>query len=804
MSTSPGSALPRPFTSFVGREDDITAIDQLLRSRSGSVLTLTGPAGVGKTRLAVAVAQRAADRFADGVIFVDLSPITNRNAVLPVLVRAVGLPDGESAGSRLAGYLSDRSLLLVIDNFEQVREAAAELNACLKGAADVRALLTSQAPLRVSGERVYPVQPLAVPGRLGNRPMTPETLTHIANTPAVDLFVRRARTIRPTFELTERNAAVIVEVCRQLDGLPLAIELAAARSGVLSPEALLTRLASPLGLLNAGPRDAPDRHRTLQSAIAWSFDLLPDDEALLFERLSIFSGSFSLEAAEAVAGDAPIRFLPSFYVDSYEVDPVEPRIDEDRVIDLLDTLVDLGLVQRIERDAEEARFRLFGAIRQFAAAALAKRGSTRSTALRHATWFRAKAEATWNPSGTPELEWRWLGPLALDDDNLHAALAFLGDTDPASAAVFASSLCWYFYFNGQRLDGLREMERMDGRFDPEPLPAVVRARIDYAFGVLLVQLPNRQAAGVKRFESMLATVESIGLEWAAGFAMLAMGIVAEDTGDYARSIELCQGARVRLAPFPDTSILPNVDVHIATSSFGLGDVQAAKELALPIANAPHERVGPNVVYALILLGVIGIVERDFQEAARFVREYLDLCLAYRLTGVVTESIEATAALLAEHGDHRAGAVLFGAADRLNAETGNPSTFPERPVYETARERARNTLGAERFRELHREGGLLSLEPALKLTRDYLTPIELGTATSHSSNQRPQLTRREREVLQLVASGLTDREIGDRLFISHRTARTHVANILEKLNAPSRSAATTLALREGVIRLDDMT
>ncbi len=190
-------------------------------------------------------------------------------------------------------------------------------------------------------------------------------------------------------------------------------------------------------------------------------------------------------------------------------------------------------------------------------------------------------------------------------------------------------------------------------------------------------------------------------------------------------------------------------------------------------------------------------------AARRIREYLDLCSSFRLIGVVTEAIDATASLLSELGDHEAGALLFGAAKRLNEETGNPSTFPERPIYDAARALARTALGTERYLELHREGELLALEPALALTRTHLETIEHGDAVPLQGRERRPLTPRELEVLQLVAVGLTDREIGDRLFISYRTARTHVSNILGKLDVPSRSAATTLALREGLIRLDDM-
>jgi predicted ATPase len=335
------------------------------------------------------------DRFADGVVYVDLAPVTDSQQVLSMLVAALGVPDGEGARDRLARYLTDRALLLVVDNFEQVRDAAPMLNAAVAGAPGVRTIVTSQAPLRVRGEREYAVEPLPLPEPRGVELLSDEMLRAIAETPAVDLFVRRAQTVRPSFTLTKSNAAVVSEICRHLDGLPLAIELAAARSNVLSPEALLNRLSGPLHLLSGGPRDAPGRHQALHSAIAWSYSLLTPEEALLLERLSVFAGTFTLGAAEAVAGNEPIDFEPSFYADNVELPPNDPPVDAARIFDLLDALVDHSLVQRVETDDDEPRFRLFTTIRQFAAEKLRARGTEAQISQRHASWFRSRAEAIW-------------------------------------------------------------------------------------------------------------------------------------------------------------------------------------------------------------------------------------------------------------------------------------------------------------------------------------------------------------------------------------------------------------------------
>ncbi len=808
MSSQSAPALPQPFTTLVGREHDIATIAALLEPATGSLLTLVGPAGVGKTRLAIAVASRLADRFADGVVYVDLAAVTDPDQVLPILGSAIGLPDGDGPIGRLARVLANRSVLLVIDNFEQVLDAAPMLNACLAGAPGVRTLITSQAPLRVRGEREFAVAPLPLAVTPDRGQLSEDDVRAIGRAPAVELFVRRAQAVRPAFQLTVDNVATVTEICRQLDGLPLAIELAAARSNVLSPQALLARLSAPLQLLNSGPRDVPDRHRALQSAIAWSYHLLSPDEAILFERLSVFSGSFSLSAVEAVAGNAPIVFQPSFYAQQADVPPLEPELNGGVVFDLLDGLVDHSLVQRFDGDAQEPRFRLYSTIRQFAREQLHRHGSGHAIGLRHATWFRAQAEAVWTAGGIPVLEWEWLGPLEHDIDNFRAALEWLTEFDPATATTLAAALGWHFYFFGRRNEGIRAFERSDNRFDPAVLSPVNRARNHYIRGILLVQFRDRENEGIAHFEAMLAEVEAIGLDWAIGFALLSLGVSAEDSGDYERALELLRRARPLLDALNEIATTANVDIHIASSLFGLGRLAEARALAEPIVALHPDIAGANLVYGLRLLGVMSMVEGDLPQAASLLRRYLDVALRYDMGKISTEAVDATATIAVRAGDPETGARLFGTADRVNLDADYAIHYPELPIYAGARQIAMDTLGPDRFEALYRAGTAIGFEAAVTLVREVLDSLVVNadsTGLRTPAAGKPAtspLTRREREVLQLVASGLTDREIADQLFIGHRTVRTHVGNILAKLDVPSRSAATSYALREGILRFED--
>ncbi|CAA9520147.1 MAG: hypothetical protein AVDCRST_MAG73-127, partial [uncultured Thermomicrobiales bacterium] len=328
-----GARLPAPLTSFVGREREIETVAALLRREGVRLVTLTGPGGVGKTRLAVRVAEEVAGEYPDGVVFVALAPVQDPELVLSAIAQVLGVREtgDQSLAERLAGALHERRLLLVLDNFEQVIDTGPQIARLVAACPRLTALVTSRVVLRLSGEHDVSVQPLPLP-EADSEAMTAET-------DAVRLFLARARAARAGFVPTDADTIAVAAICRRLDGLPLAIELAAARVAHLPPAALLARLEQRLPLLTGGPRDAPLRQQTMRDAIAWSYDLLPAEEQALFRRLAVFAGGFTLDAAEAVAGDAALS-----------------------VFDALCALVDASLVQRAdgpgERDPDGPRYLL--------------------------------------------------------------------------------------------------------------------------------------------------------------------------------------------------------------------------------------------------------------------------------------------------------------------------------------------------------------------------------------------------------------------------------------------------------------
>jgi predicted ATPase len=360
MSAPPaGRPLPVPLSSFLGRERECAEVADLLSAHR--LVTLTGAGGSGKTRLALAVAEAVRDRYTDGVVFVDLSPLRDPDLVLPTLALALGLQDDDARSplERLADALRGRDLLLVLDNFEQVVDAAPLLTELLQNAPGPRALVTSRSRLRVRGEHEFRVEPLPHPDP-GQLP-TLDALTEYA---AVALFVERAREVQPDFTLTEANAAAVAEVCARLDGLPLAIELAAARVRVLPPDALVARLGERLTLLTGGPRDAPARQQTLRDTITWSYALLTPAEQALFRSLSVFAGGGTLDAVEAVAGESPAA-VPT-------------------IIDRLASLTDKGLVREIQEHQGEMRFILLETLREYAREQLDASGEADDARRRHA------------------------------------------------------------------------------------------------------------------------------------------------------------------------------------------------------------------------------------------------------------------------------------------------------------------------------------------------------------------------------------------------------------------------------------
>jgi predicted ATPase/class 3 adenylate cyclase len=454
LDTTPNN-LPIQATSFFGREEEIAEVGELLRTVR--LLTLTGPGGTGKTRLSLQVAAAVADRYPDGVYFVALGAIDAVELVVPTIAHEVGIPDrgGAQPMERLVAHLRDRRVLIVLDNFEQILGAAPIVGELLAGAAALSVLVTSRSPLHVYGEHEYPVPPLDVPD-----PARLPPLAVLSQFESVALFVDRARAAIPTFAVTNENAPAVAEICVRLDGLPLAIELAAARIKLLSPQAMLDRLGQRLTLLAGGSRDLPARQQTLRGAIEWSYDLLDEGDRRIFAALSVFVGGAVFEGIEAVCS--------------------EPDLD---VFECLASLVDKSLVRRTEDARGEPRFGMLDTIREYAAERLVERGMRDELRGRHAAWYLDLAERAAEVVMGPDKR-VWLDRLDEEHDNLRAAHAWLVERADVERSMRLVAALWRFWqMRGYLAEGLERVRAAIALPEAEAHPECLVRALDAAGGL---------------------------------------------------------------------------------------------------------------------------------------------------------------------------------------------------------------------------------------------------------------------------------------------------------------------------------
>ena len=690
----PGHRGPRPLpvdaTSLVGREEAIEEVTELVGRSGARLVTLTGLGGIGKTRLAVAAGERLVDRFGSGTAFVPLAAVTDPGLVLAGVARAVGaeLAGADSPLDALVEYFGDDRWLLILDNFEQVVAAARDIDALLARCGGMVILVTSRTVLGLRAEREFPVPPLPLPADPADVPVA-----ELAASPAVALFVDRARAVRPGFALTEDNAAAVAEICRRLEGLPLAIELAAARTRLLGPGELLRRLARSLDALGTGPVDMPERQRTLRATVEWSVGLLDDDERSLLETVAVFVDGWTVEAAVAVAG-----------------------LDEDRALDLTEALARHSLVH-LDPAGDGSRLRMLETIRAFMAERLAARLDAAEIERRHADYYRALAEQADRPlRGTGQLE--WCGRLEADAGNLAATVRWYlaHDTGPLPHLF---RVLWLFWF---LRDHLGEARSWVGQLLPTARSLDLRARVELAWTAAAtgVEVGDDEAALEAR-EHLAPLLDGIGDPYLRAVVQLVLawtlGITDDYDGALQRTLVSLEQLHAQDEPFWTA---------LAAFSAGLGETTAGHYddalRHLSEMSDLAERLGNPWLAAVsrVYTGILAVEQGRPEEGRAPMEEGLELSLAARSTRSVTLCLTAFARLAFVEGDPQRAALLAGAAEGLRRRVGLQPWPLMRRVEAELVAQVRQALGADRFGESYAAGSRLTQQEAVAVVRDRRT------------------------------------------------------------------------------------
>jgi predicted ATPase/DNA-binding CsgD family transcriptional regulator len=755
-------SLPKPLTSFVGRQRELAQAKRLLQD--SHLVTLTGPGGSGKTRLCIALAAEVAGDYPDGVYFVPLAPVRDPGLVPSTIAQSVGLQDARDRPlmEHMVSQLRERQALIVLDNFEHLLAGAPVVTRLLQETRALRILVSSRCPLRLSGEQECPVPPLAVP----DPEATPASL---AACESVRLFAQRAAAAVPGFTISDENAPAIAQIARKLDGLPLAIELAAARVTLLPPEAIVPRLEHSLGLLTGGRRDLPGRQQTLRATIAWSYALLSDGAGRLLGACSVFAGGASLEVIEAVCGAALGTGPP--------------------VLDGLQELVDQSLLRLVRRSGS-ARYLMLETIREYAAERLDEMPEAEQFRGAHAAAFLALVEAGGRPhAGLARKE--WLERVGAEHNNVRTALGWYREHDQAAALRLAAAMSAFWSLRGHHTEGRQRLGEL-----LELVPDASPARVSALNGAAWLALDQGDyAQAVRLLGESIGLAQALGDTVGEGIATVYLGRCKASSRRVAAAVPDVQRAAELMDKAGDRPAIAFATFYSGVVTLLSGQLEVACDLFAQCAAVAAELgLAPLSARARQMLGFSLLDLGELTAARAALAQGFPVSMDVGDRWIVQIGLGGFIGLAAKTARPRLALRLAGAGDAYR--DANKFSLPE-PIGEIIDRwlaPARVTAGRAAERLLA-EGRRLSPEEAVALA------LANGPDDAPSRDPRQTLTRRETEVAALAASGLTNRDIAARLFLSVRTVEVHVDHILTKLGFRTRTQLAAWAHEEGLLPED---